>query len=46
VRYALNAAEGSRDPDAPHGKIANATPYLFGAEQLAGAAGRLAEGAD
>jgi probable phosphoglycerate mutase len=38
VRYALNAAEGSPDPDSPHHEIANATPYLFGEEQLAAAA--------
>lgn len=38
VRYALNAAERSRDPDSPHHKIANATPYLFGEPQLAEAA--------
>jgi probable phosphoglycerate mutase len=38
VRYALNAAEGSADPDSPHHEIANATPYLFGEEQLAAAA--------
>ena len=43
VRYALNAAEGSRDPDAPHHEIANATPYLFGEERLAEAAARLAK---
>ena len=42
VRYALNAAEGSRDPDSPHHEIANATPYLFGEERLAEAAARLA----
>lgn len=41
VRYALNAAEGSPDPDSPHHNIANATPYLFGEEQLAAAAERL-----
>jgi 2,3-bisphosphoglycerate-dependent phosphoglycerate mutase len=41
VRYALNAAEGSSDPDRPHHQIANATPYLFGEEQLAAAAERL-----
>jgi broad specificity phosphatase PhoE len=41
VRYALNAAEGSPDPDSPHHQIANATPYLFGEEQLAAAAERL-----
>ena len=41
VRYALNAAEGSDDPDAPHHEIANATPYLFGEARLAEAAARL-----
>jgi broad specificity phosphatase PhoE len=41
VRYALNAAEGSGDPDSPHHKVANATPYLFGETQLAAAAERL-----
>jgi broad specificity phosphatase PhoE len=41
VRYALNAAEGSPDPDSPHHKIANATPYLFSKAQLAAAAERL-----
>jgi alpha-ribazole phosphatase len=41
VRYALNAAEGSPDADSPHHQIANATPYLFGEEQLAAAAERL-----
>ena len=45
VRYALNAAEGSRDPDSPHRAIANATPYLFGEETLAEAAARLLDGA-
>jgi broad specificity phosphatase PhoE len=42
VRYALNAAEESDDPDSPHHEIANATPYLFGEERLARAAARLA----
>jgi broad specificity phosphatase PhoE len=42
VRYALNAAEGSDDPDAPHHDIANATPYLFSEERLVAAARRLA----
>ena len=42
VRYALNAAEGSDDPDAPHHEIANTTPYLFGEERLAEAASQLA----
>jgi probable phosphoglycerate mutase len=41
VRYALNAAEGSDDPDSPHHQLGNALPYLFGEEQLAGAAERL-----
>jgi broad specificity phosphatase PhoE len=41
VRYALNAAEGSSDPDAPHRRIANATLYLFDEERLAGAARHL-----
>ena len=41
VRYALNAADGSRDPDSPQRAIANATPYLFGDERLAGAANGL-----
>jgi broad specificity phosphatase PhoE len=42
VRYALNAAERSPDPDGPHHKIANATPYLFGERRLAEAAAVLA----
>ena len=29
VRYAVNAAAGSPDPDAPFHDVANATPYLF-----------------
>ena len=41
VRYTLNAAEGSPDPDAPHRQIANATPYVFGEERLARAAAQL-----
>ena len=45
VRYALNAAEGSAEPDAPHHKVANATPYLFGAGRLAAAARALRSGA-
>jgi broad specificity phosphatase PhoE len=44
VRYALNAAEGSRDPDSPHHDIANATPYLFGEQRLAEAAACLVTG--
>jgi broad specificity phosphatase PhoE len=42
VRYALNAAERSPDPDRPHREIANATPYLFGERRLAEAAAVLA----
>ncbi len=42
VRYALNAAEGSPDPDSPHRQIANATPYLFNERRLAAAATSLA----
>jgi broad specificity phosphatase PhoE len=44
VRYALNTAEHSSDPDEPHHKIANATPYLFGEQRLAEAAAVLASG--
>ena len=44
LRYALNAAARSPRPDAPHRKIANATPYVFGKEQLTDAAARLALG--
>jgi broad specificity phosphatase PhoE len=44
VRYALNAAERSRDLDSPHRRIANATPYLFGEERLKQAAAHLAPG--
>jgi broad specificity phosphatase PhoE len=29
IRYALNAAEGSADLDAPEHSVPNATPYLF-----------------
>ncbi len=45
VRYALNAAEGSADLDAPNRHIANATPYLFGEQRLSVAARRLATSA-
>lgn len=38
IRYALNAAEGSYDLDAPEHSIPNATPYLFGERSLALAA--------
>jgi broad specificity phosphatase PhoE len=41
VRYALNAAGGSDDLDAPEHQIPNATPYLFDAEELARAAARI-----
>jgi broad specificity phosphatase PhoE len=51
IRYALNAAAGSADLDAPEHSIPNATPYLFdddsllraadGIEQDAGAARRM-----
>jgi hypothetical protein len=42
VRYALNAAERSVEPDAPHRAVANVTPYLFDERRLADAARRLA----
>jgi probable phosphoglycerate mutase len=38
VRYALNAAAGSPDLDAPEHQIPNATPYLFDARALVRAA--------
>ena len=34
VRYAVNAAAGSPDPDAPFHDIPNATPFLFDEEAL------------
>jgi broad specificity phosphatase PhoE len=34
VRYAINAAAGSRDLDAPLHDVANATPYVFDADGL------------
>jgi probable phosphoglycerate mutase len=34
IRYALNAAEGSDDLDAPEHSVPNATPYLFDEETL------------
>ena len=46
VRYALNAAEGSPDPDSPHRKIANATPYVFDEPRLAAAAALLGGSSD
>lgn len=41
VRYALNAAGGSDELDAPMHDIANATPYLFDAPALERAAARI-----
>ena len=41
VRYALNAASGSGELDAPAHRIPNATPYLFDEESLARAAERI-----
>jgi broad specificity phosphatase PhoE len=43
IRYALNAASGSDDLDAPEHGIPNATPYLFGDAALARAAERMLE---
>jgi broad specificity phosphatase PhoE len=42
IRYALNAADGSADPDVPSRSVANATPYLFDEARLAEAAAQLA----
>jgi broad specificity phosphatase PhoE len=42
VRYAVNAAAGSDDLDAPLHDVANATPYVFDADGLCRAARRLA----
>ena len=41
IRYALNAAAGSDDLDAPEHAIPNATPYLFDDTSLARAAARI-----
>jgi broad specificity phosphatase PhoE len=41
IRYALNAASGSDDLDAPEHAIPNATPYLFDEAALARAAIRM-----
>jgi probable phosphoglycerate mutase len=41
VRYALNAAGGSDDLDAPERKIPNATPFLFDEASLLRAAARI-----
>jgi broad specificity phosphatase PhoE len=38
LRYAINAADGSDDLDGPAHQLANATPYIFDEEALAGAA--------
>jgi broad specificity phosphatase PhoE len=43
IRYALNAAAGSADLDAPAHRIPNATPYLFDAADIRRAAERIAE---
>ncbi len=43
IRYALNAAAGSDDLDAPAHALPNATPYLFDDEALARAAKRMQE---
>jgi len=43
VRYAVNAAGGSDNLDAPIHDIPNATPYLFDAAALERAAGRIDE---
>jgi broad specificity phosphatase PhoE len=42
VRYAVNAAAGSDDLDAPVHDVANATPYVFDADGLRRAVERLA----
>ena len=41
IRYAVNAAAGSDDLDAPEHSIPNATPYLFDEPALARAAQRI-----
>jgi len=43
VRYAVNAAEGSDDLDAPLHDVANATPYLFDEPALRRAVARIRE---
>jgi len=43
VRYAINAAAGSGQLDAPVHDVPNAVPYLFGESQLAAATERIAE---
>jgi broad specificity phosphatase PhoE len=42
IRYAVNAAAGSDDLDAPEHSIPNATPYLFDEPALSRAAQRIA----
>jgi broad specificity phosphatase PhoE len=41
VRYAINAAGGSLDPDQPFHDVPNATPFLFDAEAVQRAAAAL-----
>jgi broad specificity phosphatase PhoE len=41
VRYAINAAGGSPDPDQPFHDVPNATPFLFDAEAVRRAAAAL-----
>jgi broad specificity phosphatase PhoE len=41
IRYALNAAAGSGDLDAPEHRIPNTTPYLFDGASLERAAARI-----
>ena len=41
IRYALNAAGGSDELDAPEHSVPNATPYLFDEAALARAAERI-----
>ena len=43
MRYALNAAAGSRELDGPEHPIPNATPYLFDRDGLTRAATRIEE---
>ena len=43
IRYALNAASGSKDLDAPEHGIPNATPYLFDDATLTRASERMQE---
>jgi broad specificity phosphatase PhoE len=43
IRYALNAARGSKDLDAPAHDVPNARPYLFSEEALERAEARIVE---